>query len=110
MERNLTKRLSTFSRTMPNEVHKKNGIAYNYSCKRYKPNHRSGSKRSPKNQWPCTIPISVSGIGVRMTSGNLKFHNCPTNRKYMPKLVIINAAPHISERHIRDLPLSVPKQ
>ena len=32
------------------------------------------------SQCPNTMPISVKGIGVRITSGNLKLRNCATTR------------------------------
>ena len=35
---------------------------------------------APNSQWPRTMPIRVSGIGVRITSGNLKLPNCATTR------------------------------
>ena len=35
-------------------------------------------KGAPRSQWPITIPISVSGIGVRITSGSRKLLNCAT--------------------------------
>ena len=35
---------------------------------------------APNSQWPSTMPISVSGIGVRMTSGSVKLPNCATTR------------------------------
>ena len=33
---------------------------------------------APSSQWPIRIPISVSGIGVRITSGSLKLRNWAT--------------------------------
>ncbi len=35
---------------------------------------------APNSQCPITMPINVSGIGVRITSGNLKLPNCATTR------------------------------
>ena len=35
---------------------------------------------APNSQCPSTMPIKVSGIGVRMTSGSLKLPNCATTR------------------------------
>ena len=33
-----------------------------------------------KIQWPSMMPMSVSGTGVRMTSGSLNEPNCATTR------------------------------
>ena len=33
---------------------------------------------APSSQWPSMMPISVSGIGVRITSGSRKLPNCAT--------------------------------
>ena len=33
---------------------------------------------APNSQCPIRMPISVSGIGVRITSGSLKLLNCAT--------------------------------
>ena len=35
-------------------------------------------KGAPSSQWPIRIPISVSGIGVRITSGSRKLRNWAT--------------------------------
>ena len=36
---------------------------------------------APNSQWPSTMPIRVSGIGVRMTSGRRKLPNCATTSR-----------------------------
>ncbi len=36
---------------------------------------------APSIQWPSMMPISVSGTGVRMTSGSLNEPNWPTTRR-----------------------------
>ena len=35
-------------------------------------------KGAPNSKWPSTMPIRVSGTGVRITSGSLKLPNCAT--------------------------------
>ena len=37
-------------------------------------------KAAPSIQWPRTMPIRVSGIGVRITSGRRKLRNWATTR------------------------------
>ena len=35
---------------------------------------------APNSQWPSMMPMKVSGIGVRITSGSLNEPNCATTR------------------------------
>ncbi len=37
-------------------------------------------KDAPKNQWPGTMPISVSGIGAITIAGRVKLPNSQTTR------------------------------
>ncbi len=56
------------------------------------------------------MPTSVSGIGVRITSGSLKLRNCADDQHIDAEQRDHEGRAHVAEGHPGDLPFAVPQQ
>ena len=65
---------------------------------------------APNSQCPATMPISVSGTGVRMTSGSQEAAELPDHEHIDGKQRDAERGTHVAEGHIGDLPFAIPEQ
>ena len=65
---------------------------------------------APNNQWPSMMPIRVSGIGVRMTSGNAEAAELRHHQNIDAEDCHGESSAHVTEGDVGNFPLSVPQQ
>ena len=65
---------------------------------------------APNSQWPSRMPINVSGIGVRMTSGSWKAAELRHDQNIDAEDRHAEGRAHVAEGDVGDLPFAVPEQ